>query len=98
MAARSKARKRALDVLYASELRGESATDALIAAIAPLGAHLKALGVAGDEAARAALARRLPAPLRPRVCAVGAMQTPPLDCIMDGALPWDGLLGYVGLT
>ncbi|MCA9529058.1 MAG: hypothetical protein KC543_02845 [Myxococcales bacterium] len=76
----------------------ESATDALIAAIAPLGAHLKALGVAGDEAARAALARRLPAPLRPRVCAVGAMQTPPLDCIMDGALPWDGLLGYVGLT
>ncbi|QIG43493.1 transcription antitermination factor NusB [Nocardioides anomalus] len=29
MAARSKARKRALDVLYASDLRGESATDAL---------------------------------------------------------------------
>ena len=29
MAARSKARKRALDLLYASELRGESALDAL---------------------------------------------------------------------
>ncbi|NYD42069.1 transcription antitermination factor NusB [Nocardioides panaciterrulae] len=29
MAARSKARKRALDLLYASELRGESATEAL---------------------------------------------------------------------
>lgn len=34
MAARSKARKRALDLLYASELRGESATDALERAIA----------------------------------------------------------------
>ena len=34
MAARSKARKRALDVLYASELRGESATDALDRSIA----------------------------------------------------------------
>jgi N utilization substance protein B len=33
MAARSKARKRALDVLYASELRGESATEALDRAI-----------------------------------------------------------------
>ena len=33
MAARSKARKRALDVLYASELRGESATMALDRAI-----------------------------------------------------------------
>ena len=29
MAARTKARKRALDLLYASDLRGESATDAL---------------------------------------------------------------------
>jgi N utilization substance protein B len=34
MAARSKARKRALDVLYAAELRGESATEALDRAIA----------------------------------------------------------------
>ncbi|WP_182526674.1 transcription antitermination factor NusB [Nocardioides dongkuii] len=34
MAARSKARKRALDVLYASEMRGESAVDALDRAIA----------------------------------------------------------------
>jgi N utilization substance protein B len=34
MGARSKARKRALDVLYASEMRGESATDALDRAIA----------------------------------------------------------------
>ncbi|WP_109508868.1 transcription antitermination factor NusB [Nocardioides speluncae] len=34
MASRSKARKRALDLLYASELRGESATDALDRAIA----------------------------------------------------------------
>jgi N utilization substance protein B len=34
MAARSKARKRALDVLFASELRGESATEALDRAVA----------------------------------------------------------------
>jgi N utilization substance protein B len=34
MAARSKARKRALDILYAAEVRGESATDALDRAIA----------------------------------------------------------------
>lgn len=34
MASRSKARKRALDLLYASELRGESATEALDRAIA----------------------------------------------------------------
>jgi transcription antitermination protein NusB len=33
VAARSKARKRALDLLYASELRGESATEALARAI-----------------------------------------------------------------
>lgn len=34
MAARSKARKRALDILFASDLRGESAVDALDRAIA----------------------------------------------------------------
>jgi N utilization substance protein B len=34
VAARSKARKRALDVLYASDLRGESATEALDRAVA----------------------------------------------------------------
>jgi N utilization substance protein B len=34
MGARTKARKRALDVLYASEMRGESATEALDRAIA----------------------------------------------------------------
>ncbi|MGB0099312.1 MAG: transcription antitermination factor NusB [Nocardioides sp.] len=34
MSARSKARKRALDVLYASEMRGESALDALDRAVA----------------------------------------------------------------
>lgn len=34
MAARSKARKRALDVLYASEMRGESPIDALERAVA----------------------------------------------------------------
>ena len=55
MAARSKARKRALDVLYASELRGESATEALDRAIgegdAPTNAYTADLvrGVAGHQ-------------------------------------------------
>lgn len=47
MSARSKARKRALDVLFASELRGESANDALDRAImegdAPTNAYTVAL-------------------------------------------------------
>lgn len=53
MSARSKARKRALDLLYASELRGESAADALDRAIAdgegPTNEHTVALvrGVVG---------------------------------------------------
>ena len=60
----------------------------------PLGAHLKALGVAGDEHARRALAERLPAPLCPRVSDVGAMQSPPLDSLADGADPFTGLVRW----
>jgi N utilization substance protein B len=46
MAARSKARKRALDVLFASDVRGESANDALDRAIAEGDAPTNAYTVA----------------------------------------------------
>jgi hypothetical protein len=60
---------------------------ALGARLAPLGRALKALGVAG------ASARRELAGFAPYVCAVGAMQTPPLDAPLDGL---HALAGYVG--
>ena len=56
MAARSKARKRALDVLFAADLRGESALEALDAAIAegdgPTNAYTETLvrGVVAEQA------------------------------------------------
>lgn len=52
-----------------------------------LGAHLKAVGVAGDLDA---LARALPPGVAPRVCAAGAMQTPTLLAYADGLPPWEG--------
>jgi hypothetical protein len=55
--------------------------------LAPLGRSLKALGVAGVTA------RRELATFAPYVCAVGAMQTPPLDAPLDGL---HALAGYVG--
>ena len=51
---------------------------ALLERLQPLGRHLKALGAAGGAA------RRELATLAPYVCAVGAMQTPPLDAPLDG--------------
>jgi hypothetical protein len=54
--------------------------------LAPFGAQLKVIGVAGDKTAR----RRVAATLRrlaPRICEVGQMQTPPLDYISDGLMP-----------
>jgi hypothetical protein len=60
----------------------------------PLGVHLKALGVAADLDVRRDLAARLPAPLAPRISAVGTMQTPPLDSLADGVSPWTGLVRF----
>ena len=62
--------------------------------LAPLGVHLKAIGVAGapDDAER--LARALPAPLCPRLCPIGTMQAPPLDALEDGAHALEGLLRW----
>lgn len=61
----------------------------------PLGMHLKALGVCGEDDARRGLAARLPAPLAPRVSEIGTMQTPPLDGLADGASPLAGLLRWI---
>ncbi|HJL19689.1 MAG TPA: acyl-CoA reductase [Sandaracinaceae bacterium LLY-WYZ-13_1] len=68
---------------------------AFAAALAPLGVHLKTLGVFGDPATRRALAGALPAPLAPRVCAAGRMQRPPLLALADGRLPWEGLSRWI---
>ena len=62
-------------------------SDELRLRLAPLGAHLKALGAAG------APARRDLATYAPYVCAIGAMQTPPLDAPLDGL---SALEGYAG--
>ncbi|MFO0682197.1 MAG: acyl-CoA reductase [Sandaracinus sp.] len=64
----------------------ESAAE-LATRLGPLGAHLKVLGVAGDEARLA-----LPSPLSPRICPLGQMQRPPLLAATDGLPPWQGLV------
>ncbi len=67
--------------------------DEAIARLAPMGVHLKSLGVAGVDLR--SLAARLPAPLAPRVCDIGQMQLPPLDALTDGELPWSGFARYI---
>jgi hypothetical protein len=69
-------------------------TDAdLLGALTPLGSHLKVVGFAGDALARDRFAGMLPAPLAPRVCSPGEMQTPPFTCLWDGLPAWHGLVG-----
>jgi hypothetical protein len=65
----------------------------LPAKLAPLGVHLKTLGVSG-VADREALVRSLPARVAPRVCGVGTMQTPPVHALHDGLPAWEGLLRW----
>lgn len=80
---------------YRNVLVLEAQDDAALArALAPLGAHLKCLGVAADRDRREALARALPAPLAPRVCEAGSMQRPSLLALADGLPPWEGLTRY----
>lgn len=69
---------------------------ALFARLAPLGRHLKVIGVASDDATRASLVEALPRGLAPRVVAAGAMQTPPFDVLWDGELPEQGLVRRIG--
>lgn len=64
--------------------------------LAPLGVHLKCLGIAGVDDQEALIAS-LPARVAPRVCALGTMQKPRLDALQDGVPAWEGLLRYVDL-
>lgn len=66
--------------------------------LAPLGEHLKSIGVAGGAAVRVQLAEALPGGLSPRLCALGRMQTPPLSAYFDGRPPFDGLLRFMQLA
>jgi acyl-CoA reductase-like NAD-dependent aldehyde dehydrogenase len=61
--------------------------------LAPLGVHLKCLGLAGIDAAE--LAGKLPPRVAPRLCPVGQMQTPPVDALHDGVPAWEGLVRWV---
>lgn len=64
----------------------------------PLGPHLKVLGVAGPLHTRRLVAEALPAPLMPRLCEAGQMQTPPIHALMDGKPAWEGLLRWLELA
>ncbi len=61
--------------------------DEVGARLAPYGAHLKVVAIAGDEKRLV-----LPPPLSPRVCAPGEMQRPSLIAPTDGVAPWHGLV------
>lgn len=63
-----------------------------------LGVHLKVVGVAGPDAGRLQLARSLPRPLAPRLCAAGTMQTPPIDALADGEDPFTGLVRWIEVS
>ncbi|MET0287728.1 MAG: acyl-CoA reductase [Polyangiales bacterium] len=78
------------------QVLGLDDVSSLPAKLAPLGVHLKSLGVAGVRDLTA-LARTLPAGVAPRVCALGQMQTPPPDALHDALPPWEGLLRWIGV-
>lgn len=58
------------------------------------GVHLKVVGVAGDDACRAAIAKSFVPPVAPRIVRAGTMQTPPFDAVWDAELPFTGLVRY----
>jgi hypothetical protein len=62
--------------------------------LAPLGVHLKCLGIAGLPDVEP-LRRHLPARLAPRICPLGTMQTPPVDALQDGIPAWEGLVRWI---
>lgn len=74
-----------------------TSTDQFCQLIAPLGIHLKCLGVEADAETRNEIAAMLPAPLAPRVCATGRMQEPGLTCPTDGMDPMQGFMRCVSL-
>jgi hypothetical protein len=68
----------------------------LPARLAPLGAHLKTLGVAGVNDLTA-LAQSLPTGVAPCLCALGEMQAPAPEALHDALPPWHGLLRWIGV-
>jgi len=66
--------------------------------VTSLARHIKCIGVAGHESERLNIAEALRYPFSARVCAVGAMQTPPLHVPWDGDSPWHGLTKTVHLS
>jgi hypothetical protein len=64
--------------------------------LAPLGVHLKCLGVAGVPDLEGLIAS-FPARVAPRVCKLGSMQTPPLESLQDGVPGWEGLTRWAEL-
>lgn len=67
----------------------------LVQQCAPLGSHIKALGVAGSTACRMGVGGALPPGLSPRICALGEMQRPTLNACFDGQSPFFGLVNYI---
>jgi hypothetical protein len=61
--------------------------------LAPLGVHLKCLGLAGVDAQ--SLASKLAPRLAPRLCPIGTMQTPALEALHDGQPAWEGLVRWI---
>jgi hypothetical protein len=65
--------------------------------VGPLGVHLKALGVGGDAARRAEIARTLDVPLAFCVSALGTMQTPGLGGPADAVDPFAPFRRFLAL-
>jgi hypothetical protein len=71
--------------------------DELGRSLAPLGTHLKALGVAGELDLRREVAGALPSGLAPRISETGEMQRPGLLASADGERPWSGFVRILDL-
>ena len=82
----------ALVAVFAALIAVLSLTPAITIA-GPVPITLQTLGVAGVADKRELLSR-MPARVAPRVCDVGAMQTPPLHALHDGLPAWEGLLRW----
>jgi hypothetical protein len=66
----------------------------MISEVLPLGRHLKAIGVGGDQELFQEVAKLLPASLCPRLSRLGAMQRVPLFDVADGTAADDGFLRW----
>jgi hypothetical protein len=73
----------------------DASADGFGRALAPLGAHLKIVGVAGAECA--SIAELFEPPLAPRITPAGQMQLPSLLSLADGRPPHEGLMRLIEL-